>query len=257
MPQAQPGMLPELLRSLLLASLLAGVFLMGARLSRARTADSALRYLALGDSYTIGESVPEAERWPLQLTAALRGSGIDIADPEILATTGWTTDELSAAMDAHHFTPPYDLVSLAIGVNDQYRGRDVEKYARELDALLSRAIGLAGGHAERVFMLSIPDWGVTRFGRESGRESGRDSAEISAQLDACNARAAALCAKHGVAFIDIMPVSRQRGAETVMMAADGLHPSGKLYAEWSALAFPVVRDLLRTGDDGTAPVNRS
>ena len=238
-------MWPEVVRTLLLASLLAGALLMGAHLCHARTPDSALRYLALGDSYTIGESVAEADRWPLQLTAALRKSGIDVADPEILATTGWTTDELSAAMDAHHFTPPYDLVSLAIGVNNQYRGRDVDNYARELDTLLLRAIGLAGGHAERVFMLSIPDWGVTRFGQESGR----DTAAIAAQLDAFNARAAKICARRGVAFIDIMPVSRQRGAEAQMMAEDGLHPSARLYAEWSALAFPVVRDLLRAGDD--------
>ncbi|MEZ5464313.1 MAG: SGNH/GDSL hydrolase family protein [Lysobacteraceae bacterium] len=214
---------------------------MGAHLSHANDASTPLRYLALGDSYTIGESVPAADRWPMQLAARLRDDDIAIADPEILATTGWTTDELSAAMDAHHFTPPYDLVSLAIGVNNQYRGRDLDNYAKELDALLSRAIGMAGGDAGRVFMLSIPDWGVTRFGQESGR----DTDEISAQLDAFNARAAKLCAKHGLAFVDISTVSRSRGGETAMMAGDGLHPSGALYAQWTALALPVVHELIR------------
>ena len=234
-------MLPELLRTLLCLGLLAGGILMGAHLSHASDRDARLRYLALGDSYTIGESVPMADRWPMQLAARLRDDGIAFADPEILATTGWTTDELSAAMDAHHFTPPYDLVSLAIGVNNQYRGRDIDNYAKELDALLSRAVGLAGGHTERVFMLSIPAWGVTRFGQESGRDRG----QIAARLDAFNARAARLCERHGVAFVDIMPVSRALGANADMMAADGLHPSGALYAEWAALALPVVRDLIR------------
>ncbi|HPF74006.1 MAG: SGNH/GDSL hydrolase family protein [Rhodanobacteraceae bacterium] len=239
-------MLLELIRTLLLASLLAGVFLLGARLNQANPQKAILRYLALGDSYTIGESVPEADRWPVQLVARLREGGVAIADPEILATTGWSTDELSAAMDAHHFTPPYDLVSLAIGVNNQYRGRNVDNYAAELDVLLSRAIALAGGRRERVFMLAIPDWGVTRFGQESGR----DTAEIATQLDIFNARAAKQCAKHGIAFVDIMPVSRRRGGEVAMMADDGLHPSGALYAEWTALALPLVRDLVSaTSDD--------
>ena len=246
MRRSPRGMWLEFIPALLFVSLLAGVYLLGARLNRTNPQNATLRYLALGDSYTIGESVAEADRWPMQLVARLRESGTAITEPEILATTGWTTDELSAAMDAHHFSPPYDLVSLAIGVNNQYRGRDADNYAAELDVLLSRAIALAGGHRERVFMLSIPDWGVTRFGRESGR----DTAEIAGQLDTLNTRAAKLCAKHDIAFVDIMPVSRTRGGEVAMMASDGLHPSGALYAEWTALTLPVVRDLISASGDG-------
>jgi len=211
--------------------------------SEATTA-APLHYLALGDSYTIGESIPAEGRWPAQLVSRLREHGITMADPEILATTGWTTDELSAEMDTYSFSPPYDLVSLAIGVNNQYRGRDVDNYALELDALLRRAIGLAGGRSDRVFMLSIPDWGVTRFGAESGR----DRQAIADQLDLYNRRAAQVCVDLGVAFVDIMPVSRMRGGEAAMMAEDGLHPSAALYAEWTALALPVARRLLAGAD---------
>ena len=195
-------------------------------------------YLALGDSYTIGESVPEAGRWPVQLVASLRARDIAIADPRIIATTGWTTDELSAAMDAAEPLGTYDLVSLLIGVNNQYRGRPVDEYAREFEALLQRAIGLAGGRADRVFVLAIPDWGVTPFGAGSGR----DVAQIARELDAFNAAAAGICARRGVAFVDIAPVSRAQGARLV--AEDGLHPSAELYAEWAALAIPVAEKLL-------------
>ena len=199
----------------------------------------AVRYLALGDSYTIGESVAEAGRWPVQLAAGLRARGIDIAEPRIIATTGWTTDELSAAMDAAEPLGQWDFVSLLIGVNNQYRGRDVEDYRAQFAALLERAIALAGGRAGRVLVLSIPDWGVTPFGRGSGRDVG----VVAAELDAYNAVNRDESAKRGVAWVDIAPVSRARGGELV--AEDGLHPSAALYAEWVALALPVAESLLR------------
>ncbi len=198
------------------------------------------RYLALGDSYTIGEGVPEPGRWPMQLAAALREEGIDVADPRIVATTGWTTDELDAAIDAAGPLGEYGLVSLLIGVNNQYRGRPADEYREQFVALLRRAIGFAGGRTDRVLVLSIPDWGVTRFGRESGR----DTARISRELDEYNAAARDVCAAQGVAFVDIAPVSRERGAEAAMLADDGLHPSATLYAEWTRLALPVARGLL-------------
>jgi lysophospholipase L1-like esterase len=259
-----------------------------------------LRYLALGDSYTIGEGVAEDGRWPLQLARALRAEGIPLADPRIIAATGWTTDELSAAIDAadpgaveaasvgaasaasscksdgsrdfhrrHEVkssrlkplpqavlaaeaTPAapqpqpqpqprnYDLVSLLIGVNNQYRGRDVDGYRTEFAALLERAIGFAGGNPGRVLVLSIPDWGVTRFGRESGR----DTDAIARELDAYNAAARALCEARGVAFVDITTASRAHGAQAAMLADDGLHPSARAYADWTRLALPVARRLL-------------
>ncbi len=198
-------------------------------------------YLALGDSYTIGENVEPAGRWPMQLAAALRADGIVIDDPRLVATTGWTTDELSTAIDAAEpLGDGHALVSLLIGVNNQYRGRAVDEYAREFAVLLERAIGFAGRRADRVFVLAIPDWGVTPFAADSGR----DTAAIARELDAYNAAAAKICAERGVVFIDIAPVSRARGAEPAMLAGDGLHPSAAMYAEWARLALPAVRRML-------------
>ena len=203
-------------------------------------ASSPLTYLALGDSYTIGEGVAPHERWPMQLVAALRRDGIAVDDPRIIATTGWTTDELSAAMDAAEPLGTWGFVSLLIGVNNQYRGRDAGEYEQQFDALLRRAASLAGGRAGRVLVLSIPDWGVTPFARTDGAEPSR----VERALDDYNARVRLRCEAAGVAFVDITPVSRTRGAEPAMLVADGLHPSGAMYALWVAQALPVARRLL-------------
>jgi lysophospholipase L1-like esterase len=225
------------------AALLAAV-LAAASGDDGRTASPPLRYLALGDSYTIGEGVPADGRWPMQLAARLREDGRAVDAPRIVATTGWTTDELSFALDAAEpLGRDWDLVSLLIGVNDQYRGRPVDAYAPAFAALLERAIGYAGGRADRVVVLAIPDWGVTPFAAASGR----DRAATARELDAYNATAARICAERGVAFVDIAPTSRARGAEPAMLADDGLHPSAALYAEWTREALPAVRRLL----DGT------
>lgn len=196
-----------------------------------------LSYLALGDSYTIGEAVAAEGRWPVRLAASLRAQGVPLAEPQILATTGWTTDELSAAMDAATFEPPYDLVSLLIGVNNQYRGRSADEYREEFHRLLARAVALAGGRPGRVLVLSIPDWGVTPFARDSGR----DLAVIAAELDEFNAVAQEETARAGAAFVDITPISR---AHPALLADDGLHPSGAQYALWAEAAMPVARQLL-------------
>ena len=198
-----------------------------------------LSYLALGDSYTIGEGVEAHERWPLQLAAALRAEGIALGDPRIIATTGWTTDELAAAMDAAEPLGTWDFVSLLIGVNNQYRGRDVDDYAGEFAGLLRRAISLAGGHPDHVIVLSIPDWGVTPFARKELRSPRR----IAAELDGYNAAAHAICTTHDVAFVDITGISRDRGGEPDMLVADGLHPSAAMYARWARAALPVARAL--------------
>jgi lysophospholipase L1-like esterase len=174
------------------------------------------------------------------LARALRDAGIPLADPRIVATTGWTTDELSAAIVAAEPLGDYDFASLLIGVNNQYRGRTVDDYRVEFAALLERAIGLAGGDPGRVLVLSIPDWGATRFGHESGR----DTAAIARELDAYNAAARAVCAARGVAFVDITAASRTHGAEAAMLADDGLHPSAPAYADWAGLALPVAQGLL-------------
>ena len=201
-----------------------------------------LRYLALGDSYTIGEGVAESGRWPVQLAHALRADGIPLADPRIIAQTGWTTDELDAAIDAVHPLAEYDLVSLLIGVNNQYRGRSIEEYRTQFAGLLERAIGFAQWRRERVLVLSIPDWGVTPFARDAARDAER----IGVEIDAFNAAAQAVCVQRGVAFVDITQVSRTHGAEAKMLAEDGLHPSSAMYNEWMRLALPVVRAMEAT-----------
>ncbi|KGQ18071.1 Lysophospholipase L1 [Lysobacter dokdonensis DS-58] len=196
-----------------------------------------MRYLALGDSYTIGEGVDAALRWPLQLARALREEKIGLRDPRIIATTGWTTDELNAAIDAAEPLGHWDLVSLLIGVNNQYRGRSVADYRGEFRGLLQRAIGFANGRAERVFVVSIPDWGVTPFAKTEAR----DRVNVSEEIDAFNAAARDIAQGTGVAFVDITPASRANPAQ---VAEDGLHPDGAMYTAWTQLALPVARTLL-------------
>lgn len=197
-----------------------------------------MRWLALGDSYTIGEGVPVAGRWPQQLAALLRARGIALTDPHTIATTGWTTDELDAGIDDAAPRGPFDFVSLLIGVNNQYRARAVDAYAVEFTALLQRALAFAGGKAGRVLVLSIPDWGVTPFAE------GRDRAAIARALDDYNRAAEEICNAHGVVFVDITDLSRQHGAEPAMLVDDGLHPSAALYALWAQRALPLAERLL-------------
>jgi len=188
----------------------------------------ALRLLALGDSYTIGEGVVEAGRWPAQFCAALRALEVDIAEPRIIARTGWTTDELSAAIDVAEPLGEWDMVSLLVGVNDQYRDRDLDHYRREFSALLDRALGFAGGGGDRVFVLSIPDWGVTPFGQACGR----DTVQIAREIDGYNAVNHEISLHRGVFWLDITDITRAFGARPEMLAADGLHPSAAMYAAW-------------------------
>ena len=177
------------------------------------------RYLALGDSYTIGESVDASERFPAQLARTL-----NLGEPEIIARTGWTTDELNAAIDAANPQGPYDLVTLLIGVNNQYRGRSADEYRTQFTALLQRAIGFAGGDASKVVVVSIPDWGVTPFAKD------RDRAKIASEIDQFNAVNREEAAKAGAHYAGITAISR--GGDAALVAGDGLHPSGKQYAEW-------------------------
>lgn len=193
-----------------------------------------MRFLALGDSYTIGEGVDPTERWPVQLTRQLCEAGFDLADPTLIARTGWTTDELNAAIDRANPAGPYDLVSLLIGVNNQYRGREVEQYRIEFTALLGRAIGFAAGRPDRVLVLSIPDWGATPFAER------RDRAAIAAAIDRFNAVNREAAEHAGVVYVDVTPISRKAIHDASFIAEDGLHPSGAMYAEWARLAYPKV-----------------
>jgi lysophospholipase L1-like esterase len=193
--------------------------------------------LALGDSYTIGEAVAAHERWPAVLAQRLRHGGTPIDEPQIVAVTGWTTDELAQGMDTAVLLPPYDLVTLQIGVNNQYRGRPADDYRAQFAGLLERAIALAGDRAARVVVASIPDWGVTRFAREQGR----DRARIAAELDAYNALARAETERVGARFVDITGISRRHPE---LLADDGLHPSAAQYALWVEAIEPAARAAL-------------
>lgn len=197
-----------------------------------------MRYLALGDSYTIGEALPVEDSWPMQWAHALRANGMAVSDPGIIAKTGWTTDELSEAIDEAESSgtirPPYDLVSLLIGVNNQYRGRSSENYREEFSDLLQRAITYAGNETSNVFVVSIPDWGITEFGQKSGR----DVAQIAHELDIYNLLNAEVSKQAGVHWVDISAVTREVGAEAKYYAEDGLHPSRALYALW-------IKELLK------------
>lgn len=195
-------------------------------------------YLALGDSYTIGESVPSAENFPHQTAARLRKAGIQINDPLIVATTGWTTDELAAAIREHHIHETFSVVTLLIGVNNQYRGRPLDNYTEEFTSLLNQAIVFANGHARHVVVLSIPDWGVTPFAE------GRDRHQIAREIDAFNAAAKEISIAHKCAWLDITDSTRKHGHDAAFLAEDGLHPLGKEYAVWAERLAAVLEKLL-------------
>jgi len=196
------------------------------------------RFLALGDSYTIGESVDARERWPSLLVAKLRAAGIQIEDPLIIAKTGWTTDELNAAIDREPPKGPFDIVSLSVGVNNQYRGRSPKEYHVEFAALLDRAIGFANNDPTRVIVFSIPDWGATPFAE------GRDRTRIAREIDEYNRINRELTEARGSSYIDITPRSRDAANDSTLLTSDGLHPSGILYEEWAMLAFPILQNYL-------------
>jgi lysophospholipase L1-like esterase len=227
-------------RKTLVGLALACAGLAGCAHSPAQDDRMTLSYLALGDSYTIGEGVPEAGRWPVQLAHALRERGVPLEDPRIIAKTGWTTDELLAAIDAAEPLGEWEFVTLLIGVNNQYRGRSLGEYREQFGTVLARAQTLAGGRADRVLVVSIPDWGVTPFAQEKSR----DRARIASELDAFNAAAREISQARGIAFVDITPVSRERGAEAAMLVDDGLHPSAAMYSLWTGRVVPVAEDLL-------------
>lgn len=196
--------------------------------------DSALSYLALGDSYTIGESVKVSDRWPVQLAQAFRNRGIDIKEPQIIAKTGWTTDELKQAISDADLNPPYDLVSLLIGVNDQYRGYDIQNYPDKFLYLLKKSISLAGNNPGHVLVLSIPDYGVTPYASE------KNPTKISAEIDRYNAINKSISDSLGVHYVDITPISKKAKNDAALLAEDRLHPSGKMYGLWVEKAMPHI-----------------
>ncbi len=196
-------------------------------------------FLSLGDSYTIGESVAEKDRWSVQLAAMLREKGVDVAPPDIIARTGWTTAELAEAIQKSGNANTYDVVSLLIGVNNQYRGQSLDRYRTELQGLLQTAIRFAKGKPSRVIVLSIPDWGVTPFAKDP------DQAKIATEIDAFNAVCQEEAQKAGVRFFDITPLSRQVGPDPSQVASDGLHYSGRQHRRWAETVLPEAINMLK------------
>lgn len=196
------------------------------------------RFLALGDSYTIGESVPEKDRWTNQLAEMLDYQGFR-TDITIIARTGWTVDELWEGIQAAPPHGKYDLVTLLIGVNDQYRGYPVGNYREDFRFMLGNAIEYAGGHPEKVIVLSIPDWGYTPFA------DGRDKKMIGWQIDQFNAVNLDETQAAGAKYVDVTKISRMARNNPGLIAEDNLHPSVKMYAMWAEKVLPVARGILK------------
>ncbi len=198
-------------------------------------------YLALGDSYTIGEQVPVFENFPYQTIQLLRKQfkgTHQFHPPEIVAKTGFTTDELNEQIGKTVLQSEYDVVSLLIGVNNQYRGRAVDNFAVEFEGLLKQAIAFAGGNNKRVFVLGIPDWGATPFAE------GKDRVKIAGEIDEYNSYCENISKKYGCAFIEITTSQREDALNPEFLAVDQLHPSGKEYAKWAGLLVKKISDKI-------------
>jgi len=187
-----------------------------------------IRYLALGDSYTIGESVPSDQNFPAQFVDSLKASGVAVSSYKIIAQTGWTTTNLKLAIEASTLKDTFNLVSLLIGVNNQYQGKDINLYKKEFVELVERAIQFAGGKKDHVFVVSIPDYGYTPFGKNN-------QMTISSEIDLYNSINKRLSDSLRLKYYNITPISRRGLSEPDLVAGDGLHPSAKMYKEWVKL----------------------
>lgn len=200
--------------------------------------DKPLTYLALGDSYTIGEAVAESERWPVQLVTKLLDKNIRVQSPKIIATTGWRTDQLKAAIEADkELLDSYDMVSLLIGVNNEFQGRTVVSFEPEFEELLQKAIALAGGNNDNVFVVSIPDYGKTPAGAKKEKE-------IEKRLKEYNAVCKRISKKYKVEFFNITPISTVAKRDLELVAKDNLHPSGKMHTQWADLMLDKVAKMM-------------
>lgn len=195
--------------------------------------------LCLGDSYTIGESVLPAENFPNQTVALLKNERYAFEIPEIIAKTGWATDELQEAIDKHSFKNSYDFVTLLIGVNNQYRGRTVANYKLEFESLLKQAVQFAKGKTDHVIVISVPDWGVTPFAHD------RDTEQIAKEIDDYNAANKKIAEQYKVNYIDITPGTREALNDPGLIASDGLHPSAKEYGRWAKKLSAVIRSIIK------------
>lgn len=210
------------------------------------SANASYTYLALGDSYTIGESVPAEENYPNRTATLLEAQGISIAAPRIVAKTGWTSSELQDGIRNQKLAKSYDFVTLLIGVNNQYRNLETAGFVKEFEDLLLKALRYAGNNNRRVVVFSIPDWSVTPFAaRNLPDKFGRDAAAVSKQIDEYNAACKLIAGKHKVEFVDITPGTREAATVPDLLAADGLHPSGKEYARWAEKLSSIMKNQLK------------
>lgn len=203
------------------------------------TARTAKTYLALGDSYTIGQSVSATDRYPYQAVSILSAQGIAVRQPDYIAQTGWTTVNLQSAIDAQRPSANYDLVTLLIGVNDQYQGRDTASYRAGFTHLLQEAVRLAGNRATHVVVLSIPDYSATPFAAPT------DKARISREIGWFNAINKQVTLNAGIKYIDITPLTLQAANDPTLLASDQLHYSGKEMQQWAALLAPALAQSLQ------------
>ena len=210
------------------------------------TISSSLRFLALGDSYTIGTSVNAVESWPHLLVDRLISDGIFISPPEIIAQNGWTTVDLTTGIAEAAPQGPYDLVTLLIGVNDQFDVCPIEAYHAGFLGLLEDAVYFAGGDPSKVIVLSIPDWGVTPFAK------GRDSNQIATEIDRFNDFNREESTAAGVHYVNVTSLSRLFGDDPEFLAPDGLHPSGRMYAIWVEILLPIVIDIISAQADNSS-----
>jgi lysophospholipase L1-like esterase len=229
--------IPLLLTWLLGAGLLNGGCMKSDQ-ATSSTNDSGKTYLALGDSYTIGQSVSPQERFPAQTAALLRQQNINIKVPQYIATTGWTTANLLSAIASQNLQPRYDVVTLLIGVNDQYQGVDTASYRQRFTQSLLKAIELAGLKSH-VFVVSIPDYSVTPFVAAS------DKAKVRQEIDWFNAINLQVSQQMNITYVDIIPSSREGATNAALIAGDGLHPSGLEYKKWAAMLAPLIRQVLQ------------
>jgi len=196
-------------------------------------------YLALGDSYTVGEAVPLNESFPYQAVQLLRKSNLHFHAPEIVAKTGWATAELAEHILHTKLNDHYDFVTLLIGVNNQYRELSIDDYSNDFEFLLRKGIHFAGEKKENVIVLSIPDWAVTPFAKK------RDAKKISTEIDAYNKINRTITERYKIKYLDITPNSRLAKEDSSLIAKDGLHPSGKTYAEWAKMLAALIQKMVK------------
>lgn len=204
-----------------------------------KPSSQSIKYLALGDSYTIGTEVEETERFPAQTAKMLQQENIDVTELQYIAVRGWTTNNLMDGIRTENPSSDFDIVTLLIGVNDQYDGLSIIEYEKNFALLLAQAVEFAGGRHSRVFVLSIPDYSVVPIIADSDKE------RVSKEVDEFNARKKEITLQNGIEYIDITPGTRAAAMDLSLVANDKLHPSGKEYIKWAEKLSAIIISKLK------------